>query len=219
MHVNQCPFCSQNFLTPQALQVHVTENHETDPGAVERQCSLCEFSSDSISKLAEHNQSVHRPYSCNICFLHFSAEYKLEDHRLAVHEVSFLGTSVDAGNQGIQPPEPPVPGNIGADQQELPREKGNQGDQPPKPPTPLKEPSSKEPKVPAGNKDPQVEVDEVKGSEVQAGEYDRECEACNHFFSSNMYRHSHITRYHKALLRQCKMCRSHSCSLGILIGI
>ena len=70
-HVNQCPFCSENFLTPQALQDHMKENHEADPGAVERQCSLCEFTSDSISKLAEHNQSVHHPYGCNICFLHF----------------------------------------------------------------------------------------------------------------------------------------------------
>ena len=165
-HVNQCPFCSENFLTPQSLQVHVTENHETDPGAVERQCSLCEFTSDSISELAQHNQSVHRPYSCNICFLHFSAEYKLEDNRLAVHEVSSLGTSVYAGNQGVQPPELPVPGNVGVPQQEPPREKGDQGDQPSKLPTPLKEPSSKEPKVLAGSKDPQVEVDEVKGSEV-----------------------------------------------------
>ena len=94
-----------NFLTPQALQVHMTENHETNPGAVERQCSLCEFTSDSISKLAEHNQSVHHPYGCKICFLHFSAEYRLEDHRLAVHEVISLGTSVDAGDQGIQLPE------------------------------------------------------------------------------------------------------------------
>ena len=58
-----------------------------------------------------------------------------------------------------------------------------------------------EPKVLAGSQDPQVEVDEVKGSEVQTGEYNRECEVCHHFFSSNMYRHSHVTRYHKALLR------------------
>ena len=97
-HVNQCPFCSKNFLTPQAFQDHVKENHKTNPGAVERQCSLCEFTSDSISKLAEHNQSVHRPYSCNICFLRFSAEYMLEDHRLTEHEISSLGTSVDMGN-------------------------------------------------------------------------------------------------------------------------
>ena len=200
-HVNQCPFCSENFLTPQALQGHVKDNHEADPGAMERQCSLCKFTSDSISKLAEHNQSVHHAYGCNICFLHFSAEYKLEDYRLAEHEISFQGTSVDAGNQGHQPPAAPEPGDVGIPLQEPSREKGDQGDQLLKLPTPLKEPSSKDPKVLAGSKDPQVEVDNVKGLGVQTEEYDRECEACNHFFSSNMYRCSHIARYHKALLR------------------
>ena len=73
---------------------------------------MCEFTRDSISKLAEHNQSVHRPYGCNICFLCFSAEYKLEDHRLAEHEISSLGTSVDVGDQGNQPPAAPEPGDI-----------------------------------------------------------------------------------------------------------
>ena len=165
-HVNQCPFCSENFLTSQALQDHVKENHGADPGAVERQCCLCEFTCNSISELAKHNQSVHRPYSCNICFLRFSAEYKLEDHRLAKHEISSLSTSVEVGNQGDQPPELPGPGNIGVLQQEPTREKCDQGNQLLKPPTPLKEPSSKEPKVLAGSKDPQVEVDEVKGLEV-----------------------------------------------------
>ena len=159
-HVNQCPFCSVKFLTPQALQDHVKENHETDPGAVERQCSLCKFTSDSISKFAEHNQSVHRPYGCNICFLCFSAGYKLEDHRLAEHKISSLGTSVDVGDQDDQPPEP---GDVGSPQQEPSREKGDQGNQLP---IPLKEPSTKEPKVLAGSKDSKVEVDEVKGLEV-----------------------------------------------------
>ena len=173
---------------------------------MERQCSLCEFTCNSISELAEHNQSVHHSYGCNIYFLRFSAEYKLEDHRLAEHEISSRGTSVEVGNQGDQPPEPPEPGDVGVPQQEPTRENSDQGDWLPKLPTPLKEPSSKEPKVPAGSRDPQVEVDDVKGLEVRTGEYDRECEACNHVFSSNMYRHSHVTRYHKALLRQCKMC-------------
>ena len=200
-HVNQCPFCSKNFLTPQAMQDHVKESHGSDSGAVERQCSLCEFICNSISELAEHNQSVHHPYSCNICFLRFAAEYKLEDHRLAEHKISSLGTSVEVGNQGDQLPEPPGPGNVGVPQQEPTREECDQGDQPLKLPIPLKEPRSKEPKVPSGSQDLQVEVDEVKGSEVRTAEYDRECEACNHFFSSNMYRHSHVTRYHKALLR------------------
>ena len=160
-HVNQCPFCSENFLTSQALQDHVKENHGADP--VERQCSLCEFTCNSISELAEHNQSVHHPNSCNIYFLRFSAEYKLEDHRLAEHKISSLGTSVEVGDQGNQLPELPEPGDVGIPQQEPTREKG---DQLPKPPTPLKEPSSKEPKVPAGSKDRQVEVDKVKGLEV-----------------------------------------------------
>ena len=200
-HVNQCPLCSENFLTPQALQDHVKESHGSNPAAVERQCSLCKFTCNSISELAEHNQSVHCTYGCNICFLCFSAEYKLEDHRWAEDKISSLGTSVEVGDQGDQVPEPLGPENVGAPQQEPTRKEHNQGDQPPKPPTPLKEPSSEKPKVPAGSQDPQVEVDEVKGSEVQTGEYNRECEACNYFFSSNMYRHNHVTRYHKALLR------------------
>ena len=166
MHVNQCPFCSENFLTPQALQDHVKENHGADPGAVERECSLCAFTCNSISKLAEHNQSVHHPYGCNICFLRFSAEYKLENHRLAEHEISSLGTSVDMGDQGNQPPELPEPGDVGIPHQEPSKEKGDQGDQPLKPPTPLKEPSPKEPKVLTGSKDSQVKVDKVVGSKV-----------------------------------------------------
>ena len=73
---------------------------------------------------------------------------------------------MDVGNQGDQSPAAPEPGNVGVPLQESTREKGNQGDQPPKLPTPLKEPSLKEPKMLTGSKDPQVEVDEVKGSEV-----------------------------------------------------
>ena len=196
-HVNQCPLCSMNFLTPQVLQDHMKKSHGPDPETVERQCSLCEFTCNSMSELAENNQSVHRPYSCNIC-------YKLVHHRWAKHEISSLGTSVEASNQGDQSLEPPQPENIGAAQQEPTREEHNQGDQPPGLSTPLEEPRPEEPKVPARSQDPQVEVDEVKGSEARSEEYNREFEACHHFFSSNMYRHNHVTRYHKALLRQCK---------------
>ena len=165
-HVNQCPLCSMNFFTPQALQDHVKESHGPDPETMERQCSLCEFTCNNMSELAEHNQSVHRPYGCNICFLCFSAEYKLVDHRQAVHKISSLGTSVEVGDQGDQVLGLPEPENIGATQQEHTGEEHNQGDQPPELPTPLKEPSSKEPKVPAGSQITQVEVDEVKCSEV-----------------------------------------------------
>ena len=200
-HVNQCPLCSMNFLTPQALQDHVKESHGSNPETVVRQCSLCEFTCNSMSELAEHNQSVHRPYSCNICFLWFSAEYKLVDHRWAEHDFSSLGTSVEVGNQGNQVLDPPQPENIGATQQKPTRKEHDQGNQLPELPTPLEEPRPEEPKVLAGSQDPQAEVDEVKGSEVQTEEYNRECEACHHFFNSNMYRRNHVTRYHKALLR------------------
>ena len=140
------------------------------------------------------------------------------DHRQAIHEISSLGTSVEVGDQGDQLPELPEPENVGATEQEPTGEEHDQGNQLPKPSTPLKEPSSEEPKVLAGSQDAQVEVGEVKGLEVRTGEYNRECEACNHFFSSNMYRRSHVTRYHKALLRQCKMCMKLF-SPGTLIDI
>ena len=152
-HVNQCLLCSENFLTPQALQDHVKESHGSDPETVERQCSLCEFTCNSMSELAEHNQSVHRPYSCNICFLHFSAEYKLVDHRQAEHEISSLGTSVEVGDEGNQALELPQPENIGTTQQEPTREERDQRDQLPEPPTPLEEPRPEEPKVLAGSQD------------------------------------------------------------------
>ena len=89
------------------------------------------------------------------------------DHRLAEHEISSLGASVEMGDQGNQALELPQPENVGATQQvEQTRKECNQGNQVPELPTPQKEPRSKEPKVPTGSKDPQVEVDEVKGSEV-----------------------------------------------------
>ena len=122
------------------------------------------------------------------------------DHRWAEHEISSLGTAVEVGDQGNQALEPPLPENIGATEQEPTREERNQGNQLLELPTPLQESRPEESKVPADSQDPQVEVDEVKDSEVQTEEYDREYEACNNFFSSNMVRCSHVTRYHKALL-------------------
>ena len=140
-HVSQCPLCSMNFLTPQALQDHVKESHGSESATVERQCSLCEFTCNSMSELAEHSQSVHRPYSCNICFLHFSAEYKLVDQRQAEHKISSLGTSVEVVDQGDQALELPQSENVGAAQQVQPtREEHNQGNQAPELPAPQEEP-------------------------------------------------------------------------------
>ena len=81
---------------------------------------------------------------------------------------------MEVGDQGDQVLELLQPENIGPTQQVEPtREEHDQGDQEPEPPTPQEEPRSKEPKVLAGSKDPQVEVDEVKGFEVRTEEYDR----------------------------------------------
>ena len=123
------------------------------------------------------------------------------------HEISSLGASVEVGNQGDQMLELPQPENVGAAKLVEPTtEECDQGDQMLELPPPQEEPKSREPKVPTSSKDQQVEVDEVKGSEVQTEEFNRECDACHHFFSSNIYRGSHVTRYHRSLLKQCDMC-------------
>ena len=206
-HVNQCPFCSVNFTTSQALQEHVNEDHRSNPATVERQCSLCEFTCDNMEELAEHSQSIHCPYSCNIYFLHFSAEYKLMDHRREEHEISSMSTSVEAGNQGNQVPELQQPEPVGAAKLVEPTpEVHDLSDQMLKP-LAEKEPQIKGIEVPTGGIGQQVELDEVKGSEVQTEEHNRECKACHHFFSGNPYRCNHIIRYHKKLLKLCALCK------------
>ena len=113
----------------------MNESHGSDPANVERQCPLCEFTCDSMKVLTKHNQSIHRPYSCNICFLRFSAVYKLLDYRWMEHEISSLGASVEVGNQGDQTPEPPQPENVGATKLAEPTpEEHNQDDQMLEPP-------------------------------------------------------------------------------------
>ena len=176
------------------MLTNVNEDHGSDPATAERQCPLCDFTCGNMEELAEHSQSIHRPYSCNICFLHFSAEYKLMDHRREEHEISSMGTSVEAGDQGDQVLEPQQSENIGtAKQVEPASEVHDLSDQMPEPPK-KKEPKTKEPEVPTGGIHQQVELDEVKGSEVKTDEHNRECKACHHFFSSNPYRHSHVIR-------------------------
>ena len=67
-------------------------------------------------------------------FVHVDGEkeYKLVDHRLAEHEVSSLGASVEAVNQGDQVLELLQPENVGATQQVEPtREEHDKGDQVP----------------------------------------------------------------------------------------
>ena len=85
------------------------------------------------------------------------------DHRRVEHKSSSLGASVEVGNQGDEMLELPQRENIGTTTQAEPTtEEHHQGDQM----LELPQPKSREPKVPTGSQDQQVEVDEVKGSEV-----------------------------------------------------
>ena len=165
-HVNQCLFCSVNFTTFQAMQDHMNEDHGSDPATVERQCPLCDLTCDNMRELAEHSQSVHRPYSCNIYFLCFSAEYKLMDHRCEEHEISSMGTSVEVGDQGDQVPEPQQLEPVGAAKLVEPTPEVHDLSDQLLEPLAQKEPQTKEPEVPTGGIGQQVELDEVKGSEV-----------------------------------------------------
>ena len=161
-NVNQCLFCSINFTTSQALQDHVNKEHGSDPETVERKCPLCAFTCGSMEELAEHSQSIHHPY---ICFLRFSAEYKLQDHRHEEHEVSSNGTSVEAGDQGSQALEPQQPEDGGTTKPVEPTP-GEQDLSNQVPGLPMQEPKSREPMVSTGGTGQQLEVDEVKGSKV-----------------------------------------------------
>ena len=118
-----------------------------------------------------------------------------------------MGTSVEVGDQSDQVPAPQQQEPVGATKQVEPtpevRNLSNQVLEL----LAQKEPQTKKTEVPPGGKRHQVELDEVKGSEVQTEEHNKECEACHHFFSSNPYRCSHIIRYHKKLLKLCALCK------------
>ena len=103
-----------------------------------------------------------------------------------------MGTSVEAGNQGDQALEPQQPEPVGATKPVEPTPEVHDLSDQALGPLAQKEPQIKEPEVPTGGIDQQVELDEVKGSEVQTEEHNRECETCHHFFSSNPYGCSHV---------------------------
>ena len=89
------------------------------------------------------------------------------DHRQVEHKISSPGASVEVGDQGKWMLEPLQPENVGAAQPVEPTpEECEQGNQVPELPKPQEESKSREPEVPVGSKDQQVELDEVKGSEA-----------------------------------------------------
>ena len=77
VHINQCPFCSDNFSTAAELEEHMEQKHAEDPDTVERQCSLCAATYSAMEDLVSHMQEVHRPYAYNVNELH--------EHMRSVH--------------------------------------------------------------------------------------------------------------------------------------
>ena len=75
IHVNQCPFCTENFSTKEELVNHVDVDHKESPQGEERQCSLCDAVFTTLEEVTNHIQQVHHHYECNICFMCFSAEH------------------------------------------------------------------------------------------------------------------------------------------------
>ena len=109
VHVNQCPFCAENFSTKNELVDHVEVDHKESPQGKERQCSLCEATFTTLEEVTNHIQEVHRRHECNICFMHFSAEHQLLAHRQQVHKLTNPGTNVSLCNPSDQLPGPPAP--------------------------------------------------------------------------------------------------------------
>ena len=129
-HVNQCPFCSDNFSTMAELQEHTERKHAEDPNSVERQYYLCAATFSTMEDLVSHMQEVHCPYACNICFMHFSAKFKLFDHRQKIHQIGNLGLPLRASDLSDQPPRLPAGPDAEADRPA--QTKGDQGDQLPR---------------------------------------------------------------------------------------
>ena len=88
------------------------------------------------------------------------------DHRYEEHKISSMGTSVEAGNQGDQVLEPQQPEPVGAAKLVEPTPEVCDPSNQELELLAQKEPQTKETKVPPVGIGQQVELDEVKGSEV-----------------------------------------------------
>ena len=197
MHINQCPFCAENFSTKDKLVTHMEADHKESPKEQEeeRQCSLCNATYPTLEEVTNHIQQVHHPHECNICFMHFAAEHQLLAHRQDAHDLINPGANVSLHDQSDQPQEPPVPAT-----QEVktdPTASGSQGDQAPR----LEERvEPKEPETPKKDK-------ELKGHQSESKVYKVLCPACNRFLRDYKTRWLHIGTYHSKQLKSCHYCK------------
>ena len=199
-HVNQCPFCTENFSKSQELVSHIEQNHGEEPRVIERQCPYCDAMFDSIKEVTKHSQNVHLPHCCNICFMRFSEELKLIKHRQKDHKISNLGANVI-----ISEPKKPSDQRLGlptdtGDGAETSRlETGDPGNQMPGPWEQDKPQVSSEPATPKKYK-------VLKGHKKESEWYKVKCETCNGYFASIEEQRNHIKAYHQNRLKECTYC-------------
>ena len=180
IHVNQFPFCAENFSTKEELVNHVDVDHKESPQGEERQCSLCDATYTTLEEVTNHIQQVHRHYECNICFMHFSAEHQLLAHRQQVHKITNPGANVSLCDPSDQPPEPPVPA---ANEGEMdPAAIGDQGDWMPRSGEHVKQGKPK-----TSKKDK-----ELKGHKRETEVFNVLCPACNRYLRDFKTRRLHI---------------------------
>ena len=195
IHINQCPFCAENFSTKSDLVDHVDTDHKESPKGEERQCSLCEATYTTLEEVMNHIQQVHHRHECNICFMHFSAEHQLLAHRQEAHNLTNPGANVSLRNPSDQLPEPPAP--TPHEVEKDPTAIGSLGDQMPRSEERV-EPL--EPETPKKDK-------EVKGRKSETEVFKVLCPACNRFLRDLKTRRLHIKTYHPKQLRSCHHCK------------
>ena len=80
----KCDFdgCERKYFSTQwVLDEHLKRMH-----ANEYLCSKCARTFDSASSLNEHKKSVHKGFSCHLCFVKFSSQRSLFRHHQKKHE-------------------------------------------------------------------------------------------------------------------------------------
>ena len=197
VHINQCPFCAENFSSKDDLETHVETDHREDPKeqAEERQCSLCDATFSTLEEVTNHIQQLHRPHECNICFMRFAAEHQLLTHRKDIHDLVNPGANVSLRDPSDQPREPPAPATQEVDTD--PTAIGGRGDQTPRPDEQVE---PKEPETPKKDK-------EIKGRKSESEVYKVKCPACNRFLRDFKTRRLHVGTYHSKQLKSCHYCK------------
>ena len=121
-----------------------------------------------------------------ICFMHFSAEFELYDHRREVHQISSLGTPAqsDPSDRAPGPPQPAATAGT-----------SDPADQTPEPPQQAE--TETEQAKPATPK---------KGYKNRSDTHTIVCQGCNRYFRNTAKKAEHVMKYHKNSVKRCQWC-------------